>query len=618
MALYADVSRGSASATLLLGAVLSAGVLFGVSLVPPRVIFGSEPIAQLDYALHFSRAVAADEFLTRFGRAWGYDPHFMAGYPMGTVFDVNTKSLQFVVSWLHRLGVPLHNAFNLVVFLAVSLPATMIWLAARNFRVPRLEQALAAGLALAVYVLDPDVLKTWRIGVIGSGVAMYSLPLSLSCLYRFLEGRGLGWYSGFILSGIAISLVHPLSFLLFYVPLGLYLAFRAGRTDRLLWLALALLGGVSLAVNAFWILPVIPNLRFKTFSGLHWAGNLAALRRDLFGLAPTGLRLLVVALGAVGLAVWWRSGRREAARVCLVPALVLTALGYLGGELPFLAEIQTYRGNFIVAFLLAIPAASAIIWGFGRLRALPLPVRLGWAALLLVLGIHLTGRNLIRLVPYARGNLGAYSLRTLDRDDKAVVAWLRANADPSRRVMMEYWILGALVPWRTGLEVIGGPYPLVWLQHNFTNFAELTGAGVPDAVRLFGRNLSEFDPDRLRSYLDTYNVGWVVAHTEESQSLFARAPWLRQVASVGRHRIYENTDAPTPFLKGTGSLQARYGAIRVTNASRGDVVLKYHWGPSIVSDPPQEIVPHSVLDDPVPFIRLPANRFTDFVITDRG
>ena len=402
MAPCLKVPSSRTAANLLLGAVLTAGVLFGASLVPPRVLFGREPLTQFDYSLHFSRAVTAHEFLTRSGRAWGYDPHFMAGYPMGTVFDVNTKGLQLVVSTLHRLGLPIANAFNLVVFLAVSLPAFLIWLAARNFRASPWEQALAAGLALALYALDPQMIRTWRIGVISSGFAMYCYPLSLSCLYRFLVDRKLGWWTGFVLSGIALSLIHPLSFLLVYVPVGLYLAVRAGRSDRLLWAGLALLAGASLALNAFWILPALPHLRYKTFTGYHWVGDLAALRSDLFGIAASGLRLLIAVLGSVGLVAWWRGGRREAARTCLVPVLVLTVLGYVGGELPYLPQIQTYRGNLIAAFLLTIPAATGITWGLGRLRALPLAARLGVAALLLVLGLHVAGRNLQRLSPYAR------------------------------------------------------------------------------------------------------------------------------------------------------------------------------------------------------------------------
>ena len=137
-------------------------------------------------------------------------------------------------------------------------------------------------------------------------------------------------------------------------------------------------------------------------------------------------------------------------------------------------------------------------------------------------------------------------------------------------------------------------------------------------MRLFGRNLNTFAPEQLRTYLAAYNVGWVVAYTDESVSTFARAPWLAPVATVGRYRIYANADPLTPFLTGTGSVRAEYGTIHVTNASRGELVLKYHWVPGVASDPPQELVPHPVLDDPVPFIRLPANTFRDFVITAGG
>lgn len=608
------------AAAVLLSVALAANGLFALFLVPPRVLLGDEPIAKLDYALHFSRAVAAHEFLSRSGRAWGYDPYFMAGYPMGTVFDVNTKFLQIVVSLVHRLGVPLPTAFNFFVFLAVLLPSSLVWLAARNFRASRTQSALSAGMAISVYVLDPEVAKTWRIGVITSGIAMYSLPLALSFVYRFIEERRPGWYIGFVASGILMSLLHPLSFLLFYVPLALYLVFRAGRVDRGLWTALLLIASGSLLLNAFWIVPVLANLRFKTYSGYHWVGNLAALRRDLLGLKG-GLRLVVAILAALGLAAWWRAGRREAVQLLLFPILALTALGYLAGELSPLRQIQTYRCNLIAAFLLTVPAGAGVTWSISKIPA-TLPrsalARWSWMVIALVVTLTLVGRNLDRLTPYLPVGPGAYTLKPLDKDDLAVVDWLRTHVDGGRRVMIERWQLGALVPWRTGLEVIGGPYPLVWLQHNFTNFAFLSSLGVPEEVRLFGRRLSDFPPHELRVYLNTYNVGWAVAFTDESVETFGHAAWLTPVAQVGRYRLYENMDPGTPFLKGTGSVRAEYGAIRVSDASRGELVLKYHWASFLASDPPQEIAPHPVLDDPVPFIRVPANAFSDFVITDGG
>jgi len=104
----ASVSRAAApnrsvAAHALLAAVLAANVLFACAVVSPRVLTGGEPIAQIDYALHFSRAAAADQLFRVDGRTWGYDPHFMAGYPMGTVFDVNNKGVEVAVVVLHRL-----------------------------------------------------------------------------------------------------------------------------------------------------------------------------------------------------------------------------------------------------------------------------------------------------------------------------------------------------------------------------------------------------------------------------------------------------------------------------------------------------------------------------------
>jgi hypothetical protein len=539
---------------------------------------------------------------------------------MGTVFDVNTKFLQIVVSLLHRLGVPLPTAFNFFVFFSVLLPSSLVWLAARNFRASRIQSALSAGVALSVYVLDPEVAKTWRFGVITSGIAMYSFPLALSFVYRFIEERRPGWYIGFVGSGILISVLHPLSFLLFYVPLALYLVFRAGRVDRGLWTALLLIGGGSALLNAFWIVPVLANLQFKTYSGYHWVGNLAALRRDLLGLKG-GLRVVVAILAALGLAAWWRAGRREAVQLLLFPTLALTALGYLAGELSPARQIQTYRCNLIAAFLLTVPAGAGVTWSITKMRAArprSALARWSWGVIALVVPLSLVGSNLDRLTPHLPVGPRAYTLEPLSENDIAVVDWLRAHADGRRRVMIERWQLGALVPWRTGLEVIGGPYPLIWLQHNFTNFASLKGLGVPGTVRLFGRALSDFTAQELRVYLDAYHVGWVVAFTPESVEAFDRVTWLNPVAQVGRYRIYQNADPTTPFLKGTGSVRAEYGAIRVSNASRGELILKYHWAPFLASDPPQEIAPHPVLDDPVPFIRVPANAFSDFVITDRG
>ena len=592
-------------------------ILFGLHLivslcvVPPGLLFGSQPIAVIDYALHFSRAVATDQLLSQYGRTWGYNPFFLAGYPAGTVFDVNNHFIELFVWALHRASLPPPTAFNLLVFCAILLAPILMWLTARNFRLTPGQQVIVVILAELLWLTDSNVNLTWRIGVFASAMAMYSLPFSLSCLYRYREQRTGFWFLCFLISGALVSLLHPLSFLFFYVPVALFLLWHARAFDWRFLGALVFFAAIVLLVNWFWILPFLGHTYLKTKSGYHFIGNLRALANDLLGLRDSGLRLLIYVLAGGGLLTWWREGRRELARLVLFVALALSLAGYVAGEWAFFRDLETFRNNLVAAFLLIIPASVCANSALSYLRNKPHQHRWALAGLVLLLGLQLTGRNLLWLFPYVRGDSGRYALHSLGKDEEKVVQWLRGQTDHERRVLVEYWPLGALIPWYTGLQVIGGPYALIWMPHNFVNF---TAMG--DEVRLFGRDIRQLSRQETRAYLNTYNVGWVVVYTDKSKEFFDPDDSLASVVDAGRYRIYENRARSTFFLSGNGRVRAEYGRLRVSEAAKGELVLKYHWSPTLVSVPPQILLPQTVLDDPVPFIKIPDNRFTEFVICD--
>jgi hypothetical protein len=296
--------------------------------------------------------------------------------------------------------------------------------------------------------------------------------------------------------------------------------------------------------------------------------------------------------------------------------VLLTLLGYVGGELHALRELETYRLNFLVAFLLVIPASAFAVNALSYFRTYPARQRIAYASVILLLVLNLAGRNLEWFLPYARGQSQPYVRMPLGQDDQAVIHWLKMHASRDRRVLTEYWPLGALLPWYTSMQVIGGPYPLIWMQHNFVNYADMRGALEGDPVYLFGRDIRRFSPEQVRPYFVAYNIGWVVAQTDQSKTFFSSAPWLTPVAKVGSYQLYENTEPSTFFLAGTGQVQAETGGLRIREASPGELILKYHWTSTLVSDPPQQLRPYKVLDDPVPFIHVPSNRYTEFLIRD--
>lgn len=75
-------------------------VVFGAHLVstlfffPPEDLLNSRPALSLDHALHYQQVVRAREVFGDSYRLHGYDPYFMAGYPGGTVFDIDSKGVE--------------------------------------------------------------------------------------------------------------------------------------------------------------------------------------------------------------------------------------------------------------------------------------------------------------------------------------------------------------------------------------------------------------------------------------------------------------------------------------------------------------------------------------------
>ena len=600
-----------------LAAVLAVHLVLAMSLVSPGVVLGGEPIASLDYSLHFTRAWITDGLLSEHGRIWGYNPFFLAGYPAGTVFDVNNHFIELFCIVLHRVGFSLPTAFNLFVFLALILAPVVTWAAARNFGLSPWQQVAAAAISTLLWFTDREVGLTWRVGVIASGIAMYALPFALSCLHRYIERRSWGWFGAFIVTGALVSFLHPLSFLFFFGAVAAYLVARALRFDARFWVAMVLFAGVVLVVNLVWIVPLLQHLPLKTTSGYHWIGDLRMLVHDLTLARGSGLRMIIGALGLAGLWSWWREGRRDLVELIGFPVVILTIFGYLSGHLTVFRDYETYRNNLVVSFLLIPAAAVAIDRGLGYLRTLAPRRRAAVGGVVGVVVLLLLAKNLMWFLPYARLDFRRYALGPLRDAEMKTVEALAERVEPGERILVEYWPLGAMVPWYTGREVIGGPYPLVWMPHNFANYVVFSEVSVRGETRLFGRPLSEVGP-ALEENLGRYGIGWVVVYTEPSKALFDDYDGATPVAELGRQKLYRVDEPGGLLLRGDARVGGSFGTLSVDAAVPGPVTLKYHWSPTLVAEPAQPVLPCRMGDDPVPFIDLPEAPDGTTVLRDRG
>jgi hypothetical protein len=211
---------------------------------------------------------------------------------------------------------------------------------------------------------------------------------------------------------------------------------------------------------------------------------------------------------------------------------------------------------------------------------------------------------------------------TFPPEVEELIEAVREFAVDGRRLMMEdgpAWNYGesflpAMMPGLTGVEQVGGPYPWAFIKYNFVNFHMCSAMG--------GIPLGEMDPDKLRRYLELYNIGWILASTPECRRFFERFMAGDPIWSSNHFSIWEVSGGNRPYGRGAAEITARYDLIHVTPSYEGasmpdSLLLPYHWDIGLEADSPARIVPETRMDDPVPMLLLISNGAVDITIRYR-
>jgi hypothetical protein len=594
-------------------------------LLPFDQLVNAHPIYDIDYPVNFYQALRMKWMLTNARACWGYDPYSMAGFPGGAVADVDNKSTGLIV-WLFSFLGPARAFKFYVFFVYLAIPA-VIYLGARNFDLGKSEAAIAASLALLAwyfFIGEPPL----RAGTFSFTFASYLSLYSFSLFYKFLKtdkGRDFIIFSlvsawNFCVHAMSILILGPALVLAYLLVLRkkpfkfhIYLAIWA------VWVFLA---------NSFWIFPLLRfiNLKVSTKAYMQTQG--------LFFMVYNPVGRFLLPLGLLGTLFWTKKDTILRPVIFLIMWIYFVVVSAYGSRLPIFEELEPLRFVGPLVFFSIIPASrlissvlSSILKAvLGLSSKLPLLKKLGenfFKIPLAIVGIALL--VLYILVLYAQNIDLSYRIKrgeildaNLPLDGWAMIAWINENTGEEGRILLEdageKWgghkyfggHLPALLPWYAKREFIGGPEPDYYIKHHFVSFVN---------GRLFGRDIADFSASLLQTYFDTYNIKWIIAWSDKSKAHFRRhAGYITYLHSIGDFSFYEVKRRPDFFLQGDGKIKAQYNRISITEASAGEVVIKYHWLETFKTKPALKMEPFPALDDPIGFIKIYNGEVRDFEI----
>ncbi|MCU0689821.1 MAG: hypothetical protein MUF54_00330 [Polyangiaceae bacterium] len=596
-------------------------------------IFSGQPLTWIDFDTHAEQTWRVTEALDRFGKSWAYDVQQLAGYPTGTVFDADNKGWELWTYALWKLGLSRAVAFNLFVFLAHLLLPAVVFLCARLFRLDRWEALLAVVLACGVWFFDGLARWSWYSGAVSYSIVCYLFMLPIALLYAHLR-TGRRWLLVPLTVTMAAGhLIHPSTFILLVVPMTAQYArafrrLRPGQHAGILLVAL-----LTIAANAWWLLVAFRFAHYLTDHEPFFVGKLHHVLLDMGGLIDeltrtglvgnrTGFRFLALIAAACTLVMWRRD--RDDRLLPLGSGIgVLVGLAYVGGYFWLFRQVQPHRNVVPAALLASLPAAAF----FGMLckrRAFAGASVLARAALGIAtfLGASHLAKDVLYFLPKVVPNVPALPTGEVmditaygfpehrdfrhyppDEQFDLVSAWVAEHDDGQSRFLVEWWVLGEHLLWRTHAQVLGG-----FRERNLAH----------TAANLFDRYpAADVADDVLASYLESYAVRWVIM-TQPMPLFEGKEHVLQKVADVGMHRIYR-TKVPVDLVQeGGGRVSAALNQIQVRASEPDrDVVLRFHWLETLVCEPGCSVVREPRTDDRVGFIRIPAPHPADFAVVNR-
>jgi hypothetical protein len=294
--------------------------------------------------------------------------------------------------------------------------------------------------------------------------------------------------------------------------------------------------------------------------------------------------------------------------------------GYLAGFFRALDPFQPGRQTYALYTAASLAGGIAAEEARARLRAGGAARLERWLAVgAILIGVRMFGPELAASITFRlRGREPFLSSRPTPRL-RWIVDQVRARVRPGSRLLYEEGgksepgfpdifrgdRYSGLLPYLTGVEMLGGPFLHVLVKTNFTQFGE---------GRLFGK--AEWDRAQFVRYARLYRPESILCWSAHARGFCrANSDLVEVLADDGVLLLGKVKGFEGDAIVGTANVTAETGRLvveHVTPGVDGTVVLRYHSLPCLRS---QEAVGWDSVyleRDPVPFIRLrpPLGRVT--------
>jgi hypothetical protein len=579
---------------------------------PVQELLTNTPLFYIDNGYHWYTLKMHSHLLSS-ASSIIYDPYFNAGYPFGFFSDpsANVAKIINIILSGHFSEI---QVWKIYVFFASVIAPFFPALGLLVLKFKPTQVIFGALLSLCLWWTG------WFRWFETAGMISYVLGCFFSifvvCVVLHVKDRITLLNTAIVgLLGAFMVLIHPLSVIPIFFVLSSFLLCNLDELKSVRkFCFFALFAILSVGLNYWWLVDIFSPAYGSGFSLVSYQSKVqpSVIFFEMLGIwggESHGSKIypLLLLLAGITFYVASKEQRRQWVLPFVIAWILLQLFSSLAGLLPAIARLTEPNRHAPVGYLfLIVPAVLCCVRfpTINELKSLDISIlRKYFHTLLIMILSIICIREIVREISFSEhGRYGAIPplVKSTGGYTDFVLETLRKNTDKSARVLFETSLgrihdkghLAGFYAYKSDREFIGGPYTYRYFAGFWDGF-------------VFGKTIEEHSEAEFSEYLDLYNIGWVLAHSEASKKYFKKFNFLSPEFTYRELQFYKVNRNHSFFYRGTGNVtKTAPNLIQLDNLKGDEIVLKYHYVKGLEADEDVHIEPIMIANDPLPFIRI--------------